>query len=148
METIVVVGGIALLVFLARKTKPETEPKTEPPPTPREDSPPTPPRIPNDGKHPRREPKQGHWYQVREGDILIRIMRRAGLPDRANLFATSHPENAWIPKYRQQNGTNTLRLYPRFRPAYKGGYLDRSVGQFPVIYIPTIEEYRRSRWYK
>ena len=87
-------------------------------------------------------------YQVKEGDILIKIMRSAGLPDRANLYCTDHPENAWIARYKQANGTMTLKLWPRYRPPYKGEYLPRSTGSYPVIYIPTLDEYKKSRWYR
>jgi hypothetical protein len=126
-------------------TGPGPEPKPEEPeekPTePEGPLPPLPNEPPNDGEHPRKEPRQGFFYQVVPGDMLSKIVVRAGLPAKAHLVTTKHPQNDWIKKIRQEDGTLTLKLWPRYEPAYKGEYLQRSTGSLPVVYIPTLAEY-------
>lgn len=148
-EHLLAIAAALALYFYTRKASAATP--TEPGPVePQEPAGPTEPAGPDqgpppDGYHPTPEPTQGYFYQVMPGDILSRIVVRAGLPPRAHMVATAHPANAWIKQLKQEDGTYTLKLWPRYVPAYQGDepgqYLSHSAGSLPVVYVPTQAEY-------
>lgn len=96
------------------------------------------------------EPRQGKWYRVKKGDVMVKIMRRAGLQDKDWRAMRDHINNDWLPKtypdgsyFQYTPGEKSLPMFAWFdSPGYQTTCRWQSGGVYPVIYIPTEDEVR------